>query len=126
MINQIRKWDIYFCNLCPAQIQKEKIKNETETTQCPRPVIVISNDAVNYNLPVSAVIPLSSVAPDEKIYPTEVYLPSHITELGKHSVAMIHQVGTMPHSRIFSKAGEITDEEYREKILYAIELFFEL
>jgi len=48
--NKINKWEIYFCNL-NLIIGSEQ--------QGLRPVIIISNDGANHNLPVSTVIPLS-------------------------------------------------------------------
>jgi mRNA interferase MazF len=116
MVNKVSKWGIYFCNLNPAEGSEQ---------QGVRPAIIISNDAVNYNLPVSTVIPLSSVEHDDKIYPTEIFLPDNITGLPKDSVAMIQQIRTVPHNRFINKAGIIADEEYKKNILYAIKLYFE-
>jgi len=116
MVTQVNKWEIYFCNLNPAQGSEQ---------QGIRPVIIISNDAVNHNLPVSTVIPLSSIKASDKIYPTEISLPSGITGLPKDSVAMLQQIRTISHDRIINQAGVITDNSYKEKILEAIKLYFE-
>jgi mRNA interferase MazF len=116
MVNNIGKWEIYFCNLNPSEGSEQ---------QGIRPVIIISNDAVNHNLPVSTVIPLSSVKSDDKIYPTEIYLPVNITGLPKDSVAMLQQIRTVSHKRFINKAGRIENEEYKEKILEAIKIYFE-
>jgi len=112
----VNKWEIYFCNLNPSEGSEQRGL---------RPVMIISNDDVNHNLPVSTVIPFSSVKPEDKIYPTEIYLPNNIAGLKKDSVAMIQQIRTVSHGRLVNKVGILEDEEYREKILYAIKLYFE-
>ena len=116
MVTKISKWEIYFCNLNPTEGSEQ---------QGVRPVIIISNDAVNHNLPVSTVIPLSSIKAKDKIYPTEISLPSNITGLQKDSVAMLQQIRTISHIRLTDKAGIVADTSYRERILDAIKLYFE-
>ena len=83
----VDKWEIYFCNLDPTVGSEQKGV---------RPVLIISTNAVNHNLPVSTVLPLSSVRPDEKIYPTEILLDTCVTGLPKLSVA-----GRSIHKRYF-------------------------
>jgi len=117
MVKQVSKWEIYFCNLNPAE--------GSEQQGIRRPVVIISNDAVNHNLPVSTIIPLSSIKADDKIYPTEIKLPSSITGLPKDSVAMLQQIRTISHIRLADKAGIIGDASYRAEILEAIKLYFE-
>jgi len=113
----VNKWDIYFCNLNPS------IGSEQKGT---RPVLVISTDAVNHNLPVSTVLPLSALKPGDKVYPTEVILNANVTGLSKLSVAMIQQIRTVSHNRLNDLVGVITDEETREKILNACRHYFDL
>jgi len=113
----VNKWDIYYCNLDPT------IGSEQKGT---RPVIVISTDAVNHNLPVSTVLPLSSVKPTDRVYPTEVLLDTTITGLPKLSVAMIQQVRTISHNRLVNLAGVLTDADTQEEILEACRRYFDL
>ena len=113
----VNKWEIYFCNLDPTQGSEQRGT---------RPVLIISTDSVNHNLTVSTVLPLSSVKENDKIYPTEVMLPTQITGLPKLSVAMVQQIRTISHNRLTNKAGTITDEETREKILEACRNYFDL
>jgi len=117
MVTKINKWEIYFCNLDPTQGSEQRGI---------RSVIIISNDSVNHNLPVSTVIPLSSIKINAKIYPTEINLPKEITGLSKDSVAMLQQIKTVSHNRFVNKTGIITDNEYKEKILEAIREYFEI
>ncbi len=113
----VNKWEIYFCNLDPT------IGSEQRGT---RPVLIISTDSVNHNLPVSTVLPLSSVKPTDTIYPTEILLPTAISGLPKLSVAMVQQIRTVAHSRLHNLAGIITDIETQEKILAACREYFDL
>jgi len=113
----VNKWDIRFCSLDPAQGSEQRGT---------RPVLVVSNDAVNHALPVSTVLPLSSLNPGDKVYPTEVLLPSAITGLPKDSVAMVQQVRIVAHIRLNKLSSRLVDEAAREQILNAIRLYFEV
>lgn len=113
----VNKWEIYFCNLDPT------VGSEQKGT---RPVLIISTDAVNHNLPVSTVLPLSSVKQGDKIYPTEILLDSSITGLPKLSVAMVQQIRTISHNRLNNPAGMITNKPTQEKILEATRNYFDL
>ena len=113
----VNKWEIYFCNLDPVMGREQKGT---------RPVIVISTNAVNHNLPVSTVLPLSSVKPENKIYPTEIILDAKITGLNKLSVAMLQQIRTVSHNRLFNFVGMITDEDTKNNILETCCNYFDL
>lgn len=91
-----------------------------------RPVLIISNNAVNHNLPVSTVLPFSSIETGSKIYPTEASLSTEVTGLQKPSVVMVHQILTISHNKLVNKIGDIKDTETREKILQACRSYFEL
>ena len=113
----VKKWDIYFISLDPI------IGSEQGGE---RPVLVISNDMVNDNLPIFTCIPFSSIKENEKIYPTELYLTTEETGLNKNSVLMIHQIRTISNSRVIGKKiSEIKDRKIKEKINDAIKEFFE-
>jgi len=113
----VNKWEIYYCNLDPT------IGSEQKGT---RPVLIISTNAVNHNLPVSTVLPLSSINPGDKIYPTEVLLDRSVTGLPKLSVAMVQQIRTISHYRLDSLSGFITDTKTQEDILNACRNYFDL
>ena len=112
----VDKWDIRFCTLDPTQGSEQKGT---------RPVLVVSNDAVNHAIPVSTVLPLSSLKPGDKVYPTEVLLAAGLTGLPKDSVAMVQQIRTVAHHRLAALAGRLDDEWARGQILDAIRLYFE-
>ena len=113
----VRKWEIYFISLDPISGSEQGGK---------RPVLVISNDAVNKNLPIFTCIPFSSLKENEKVYPTEVFLKKEESGLNKDSVLMIHQIRTVSIKRIInSKINEIKNPIIRKRINDAIKEYFE-
>ena len=114
----VKKWDIYYLNLDPTQGSEQRGV---------RPVLVISNDAVNKNLPIFTCIPFSSVKSGAKVYPTEVFLTASESGLSKDSVLMLQQIRTVSSTRIFGgKVSEIKDPALKIKINQALSLYFEL
>ncbi len=113
----VNKWEIYFCALDPTRGSEQKGT---------RPVLVISTDAVNHNLPVSTVLPFSSIKPGSKIYPTEIKIPANISGLPKDSVVMLQQIRTVSHGRLLNMVGRITDAETQAKISEACRNYFDL
>ncbi|NLX92690.1 MAG: type II toxin-antitoxin system PemK/MazF family toxin [Clostridiales bacterium] len=113
----VNKWEIYFCNLNPTQGSEQQGK---------RPVLVISNDAVNHVLPVSTVLPLSSVKAGHKVYPTEVFLSSKTSGLPKDSVAMCQQIRTLSHDRFENLVSTLQDVDLQDEIKEALRQYLEL
>ena len=113
----VNKWDVRFCKLDPTQGSEQRGT---------RPVLVVSNNAVNHNLPVSTVLPLSTYKPNDKLYPTEVLLEANITGLPNDSIAMMQQVRTVAHSRLEPPVGNLKNIEARTKILEVIQMYFEV
>ncbi|MDW7656415.1 MAG: type II toxin-antitoxin system PemK/MazF family toxin [Bacillota bacterium] len=113
----VNKWEIYFCDLNPAQGSEQRGV---------RPVLVISNNVVNHLLPVTTVLPLSSIKPGDKIYPTEIKLPAELSGLPKDSVAMVQQIRTISHSRLSDRAGVLIDSSMQDQVKAALRNYFEL
>lgn len=113
----VKKWHIYWVSLDPVT------GSEQSGT---RPVLVISNDAVNEVLPVATILPISSVKIGSYIYPTEVFLPKDKSSLPKDSVIMIHQIKTISKERILNQIGSINDENIKNAINDAMKNYFEL
>ena len=113
----VNKWEIYYCS------QDTVVGSEQKGT---RPVLVISTNAVNHNLPVSTVLPFSSVKPGDKTYPTEILMETSITGLQKLSVAMVQQIRTVSHNRLIRPVGKITDAQVQKKVLDACRDYFDL
>lgn len=113
----INKWDVFYCSLDPAQGSEQRGK---------RPVLVVSNDAVNHNLTVSTVLPFSSVKQGARIYPSEIVVPAPASGLALNSVVMVQQIRTVSHKRLVEKVGGVSDADIRAKILAALRDYFEI
>ncbi len=85
-----------------------------------RPVLVVSNDEFNENIPNVTVIPLSAT-PRPQLYPAEVMLPAGSTgKGGKECRAMAHQIRTISQQRIERELGELSDVALQTKVIDAI------
>ena len=113
----VKKWNIFWTGLDPVQGSEQAGR---------RPVLVISNDISNRNLPVVTILPLSSVNINSRIYITEILLKKEISSLPKDSVAMIHQIRTISKNRLRKKCGNILDPVIRNKINSSIFDFLDL
>jgi len=114
----VKKWEIWYLGLDPAEGREQRGK---------RPVLVISNNAVNDNLSVFTCIPFSSVKPGMKQYPTEVFLTKEESGLSKDSVLMLQQIRTVSVHRLCgSKLSVITDSNIKKRINNSLTDYFEL
>ena len=66
------RWSIWLVNLDPV------VGSEQGRT---RPVLVISDSALNDILPVVNVIPITSRKANRRTYPNEAFLPAHYIQL---------------------------------------------
>lgn len=79
------RWTIFWARLDPL----------TDSEQVgTRPVLIVSAEEVNQNLPVVTVLPLTSARSGRRVYPTEAFLPAEDTGLSQDSIAMAHQIRT--------------------------------
>ncbi len=112
----VSKWDIYFSNLDPVKGSEQRGS---------RPVLVVSNNAVNHSIPVSTVLPFSSVKEGTNIYPTEVFMPPEASGLQKDSVVMVQQIRTLSHKRLTQLISRLENREYQRNVLDALQNYFE-
>jgi mRNA interferase MazF len=112
----VNKWDIYYCSLDPVKGSEQKGF---------RPVLVVSNNAVNHSIPVSTVLPFSTVKEGTNIYPTEVFIPQEVSGLPKDSVVMVQQVRTLAHKRLEKLASNLESRDYQKQVLDALRDYFE-
>lgn len=114
----VKKWEIYFADLNPATGSEQRGV---------RPVLIISNDAVNDRLPICTIIPFSSFKAGDKVYPSELYLEKKDTGLSKDSILMFQQIRTIDQSRIVAPvAGLIIKDETRARITKSLLNYFDL
>jgi len=104
------RWSIFIANLDPV------IGSEQGKT---RPVLVISEEAINKILPVVNILPITSRKSGRKIYPNEVLIPTNTTGLDKESIILCYQIRTIDKRRLVKTIGKIDSLELREKIIDA-------
>ncbi|MEQ8167789.1 MAG: type II toxin-antitoxin system PemK/MazF family toxin [Candidatus Eremiobacterota bacterium] len=85
-----------------------------------RPVIVISADEYNKNMPLVTVIPVTSRKVNRKIYSNEVLLAEGQGGLPVESIALVHQIRTISSSRLDKKYGIIEDRNIKKQIQFAL------
>jgi mRNA interferase MazF len=107
----IKKWSIYRANLDPT-IGSEQGKS--------RPVLVISEDAINDILNIVNVIPITSRKEGRKIYPNEAILTANTYGLPNESILLCHQIRTLDKQRLSNYYGQINTKEKQEDILEAL------
>lgn len=113
----INKWEIYLCDLNPTIGSEQRGR---------RPVLVVSNNAVNHNLSISTVLPISSIKEGKLVYPTEIKLSPVVTNLPLDSVAMVQQIRTVSQQRLVEKVGEIIEDQAQLAVNNVIKDYFEV
>ncbi len=105
------KWHIYRANLDPV------VGSEQGKT---RPVLVISEDAVNTLINTVNVIPLTTRKPERRIYPNEAALDAGQFGQPNESVVLCHQIRTLDKQRLSHDYGVVSDAAKQEEILDAL------
>ncbi|MBS3970515.1 MAG: type II toxin-antitoxin system PemK/MazF family toxin [Clostridia bacterium] len=111
------QWNIFWADLNP-------IKGSEQAGI--RPVLVISEEAVNQALPIVTIICLTSHKQGRKVYPIEVLLEPNDSHLPNSSIVMAHQIRSISKERLNDKCGFIQSEEVKEKIRQAVKLYLDL
>jgi mRNA interferase MazF len=111
------QWNIFWADLNP-------VKGSEQSGI--RPVLVISEEAVNQALPIVTVLCITSLKPGRKIYPIEVLLNPENTHLSQPSIVMAHQIRSISKDRLAEKCGYIDNIELKEKIKNIMKLYLDL
>jgi len=111
------QWNIFLADLNP-------IKGSEQAGI--RPVLVISEEAVNQALPIVTIICLTSYRQGRKIYPIEVLLEPGDSHLTNPSIVMSHQIRSISKERLIDKCGFIQNEVIKEKIKQAVKIYIGL
>ncbi len=107
----VKRWSIYRANLDPV------IGSEQGKT---RPVLVISEDAINNLLNIVNVLPITSRKPGRNIYPNEALIAANNYGLQNESIVLCHQIRTLDKRRLANLYGEITDPVKQTEIIEAL------
>lgn len=107
----VKKWSIFKANLDPV-IGSEQGKS--------RPVLIISDDAINASLNVVNVLPITSRKPGRRIYPNETLLEANKYGLPNESIILCYQIRTLDKQRLSFVYGEIFDLTKQTEIIEAI------
>ena len=107
----VTKWSVIRASLDPV------IGSEQGKT---RPVLIISEDAINELLSIVNVLPITSRKQNRKIYPNEVLMEAGKYGLENESIILCHQIRTLDKKRLVSKYGEVNDLSKREEIIEAL------
>jgi len=73
-----------------------------------RPVIILSNDAINATSPVITIAPLTSASNVSRLLRTDVFVAASEAGLSVDSVVMLSQIRTIAKSRITKELGELS------------------
>ena len=107
----MEKWSVYRANLDPV------IGSEQGRL---RPVLIISDTAVNGILRCVNVLPITSLKEGRRIYPNEVLINANIAGLTSASIVLCHQIRTLDKTRLSYFYGEILDVSLQNEITDAL------
>lgn len=117
MENTNYKWTIFFADLNSAKGSEQRGR---------RPVLVISDEVFNREMPTITVLPITSLKKGRKVYPNEVLLPKEVTGLPHDSLVLVHQIRTISKGRLEKVVGGIKKMELVEAINNALKIHLNL
>lgn len=107
----VERWSVWRANLDPV------VGSEQGLT---RPVLVVSQTALNDILPVVNVLPITSRKAGRRIYPNEALLPAGTAGLTLESIVLCYQIRTLDKRRLGRMFGTLDDEALRQAIVDAL------
>jgi mRNA interferase MazF len=107
----VERWSIWQANLDPV------VGSEQGKT---RPVLVLSETALNDILPVVNVLPITSRKPGRRVYPNEALLPNGTAGLTADSLVLCYQIRTVDKRRLSRLYGRLDEPARQEEILTAL------
>jgi len=107
----VSRWSVWLANLDPV------LGSEQGRT---RPVLVISETAINDALPVVDVLPVTSRKANRRIYPNEALVPAGRGGLTVDSIVLCYQIRALDKRRLVRLFGMIDDVPLKEAVLEAL------
>ena len=103
------QWAVMEANLDPVAGAEQKGT---------RPVLIVSNEEFNQEMPNVTVLPLTSTK--RHLYPSEVFLPQGKAGQPLDSIIMAHQIRTISKQRLKGLLGYLEDPQLRDEVCAAI------
>jgi mRNA interferase MazF len=107
----VGRWSVWLAGLDPV------VGSEQGRT---RPVLVVSETALNDVLPVVNVLPITSRKQNRRVYPNEALLPSGAAGLGVESIVLCYQIRTLDKRRLLRLFGTLDETALRDEVLEAL------
>jgi mRNA interferase MazF len=107
----VARWSVWLAGLDPV------VGSEQGRT---RPVLVVSETALNDVLPVVNVLPVTSRKQNRRVYPNEALLPAGAAGLTVESIVLCYQIRTLDKRRLLRMFGTLDDAALREEVLEAL------
>jgi mRNA interferase MazF len=107
----VQRWSVWLAGLDPV------VGSEQGRT---RPVLILSETALNDVLPVVNVLPITSRKQNRRIYPNEARLPAGAAGLTAESIVLCYQIRTLDKRRLLKLFGTLDDAGLREEVLEAL------
>lgn len=108
----VERWSVWLANLDPV------VGSEQGRT---RPVLIISETALNDLLPVVNVLPITSRKANRRVYPNEALLPANTAGLPHESIVLCYQIRTLDKRRLTRAFGQVDVLALRDAIIKALE-----
>jgi mRNA interferase MazF len=107
----VPRWSVWLAGLDPV------VGSEQGRT---RPVLVISESALNGLLPVVNVLPITSRKQNRKVYPNEALLTQGAAGLTAESIVLCYQIRTLDKRRLLKVFGMLDNVLLQEEVLEAL------
>lgn len=107
----VDRWSVWLANLDPLTGSEQGGK---------RPVLVVSDEAMNARLPVVNVLPITSRKSGRRIYPNEVLLPTGTAGLVADSIVLCYQIRTLDKQRLARPLGMLNDATLQDEVIEAL------
>lgn len=107
----VTRWSIWLANLDPV------VGSEQGKT---RPVLVISETALNDILPVVNILPVTSRKANRRIYPNEALFPAGTAGLTLESIVLCYQIRTLDKRRLLRFLGTLDEAPLQDAIVESL------
>ncbi len=111
------QWRVFGVRLDPVKGSEQGVR---------RPVLIISSEVMNENLPIVTVLPITSLKEGRKVYSTEILLKKGTAGLTLDSIVMAHQIRTISKGRLETIYGVIDDLFLQTQIIQGLKIHLDL